>query len=112
MAQVVRKKLQDVLARHAGLRPVARRPEGHTGRRTRRRHFSILAQALEHGFAQQGVLGQCAVGDLGVEHRLHPGRIRLLDRFGERGVFAYEWIEPLAQVARHGFGVAAAHLPA
>ena len=51
-----------------------------------------------------------AVGHFGLDDRLDPGRLRLLDRLGERGVFANERIEPLAQIARLRFGEAAPHL--
>jgi hypothetical protein len=107
----VRQELQDVLARHAAaMRPS---PHGATrgpGPRGRRRRFPIFAHSLEHGFAQQGMFRHGAVGDFGLDHRLDPGRLRLADRLRERGFLAYEWIEPLAQIARLRFGEAAAHL--
>jgi hypothetical protein len=106
----IRKQLQDVLARHASARLVVRRAAGDPGARGRGRICSILAQPLEYGFAQQVVFRHRAVGDFGLAHRLHPGRLRLLHRLGKRGVFANERIEPLSQVTRHRFGVAAAHL--
>jgi hypothetical protein len=70
----------------------------------------VLAHALEHGFPQQVVFRQCAVGDFGLDRRFYPGRFGLVDRLGERRVFADKWIEPLAEMAGFCFGEAAAHL--
>ena len=76
----------------------------------RRRHRQVLAQPFEHGLAQQAVIGQRAVFDLGVHDRFYPGGLGLLHRHRERRRPHDQRIEPLAQLARDLLGVAGAGL--
>jgi hypothetical protein len=48
--------------------------------RTVRRLGEIVAQSLEGGLAHQAAVGQARIGDLGIDHGLHQGRLRLVDR--------------------------------
>jgi hypothetical protein len=77
-------------------------------RRVRRRQ--IVAQALEHGLAQEAVIGDAAVLDLGEDIAPDPSGFRFLDRDGERRAFDDQWVEPLAHLARRRQGVAGARL--
>jgi hypothetical protein len=57
------------------------------GRRRARRRLhggKVIPQAFEHSLAQKTVIGDAAVFDLGLDDRLNPGRLGLLDWHRER----------------------------
>src|ERR1700704_563705 len=56
----------------------------------------IVAQSLERGRAQQTIVGEPAVFDFRLDDRLHPCRLRLLHRHGERRTLDDERIQALA----------------
>src|SRR5215213_5900118 len=68
----------------------------------------IVADDLENRRAQQAVVREPRVLDLGEQRRLDPRGLRLLYRDCERRALADQRLEALAQLARGHFRVAAA----
>jgi hypothetical protein len=77
--------------------------------RVGRRHREVVAQSLEGGLAHQAPVGQARIGDLGINPRPHPGRLRLVDRRRERRAALGVRNQGLAHLLGHGQAVAALH---